>query len=52
MKIFKYIGIIVLSLCSFSAIAQVPAPGEAQKEPIAIMNAYAHLGNGKLLKTQ
>ena len=39
MKIFKYLGVIVLSLVSLMAMAQVPAPGEAQKEPIAIMNA-------------
>ncbi|WP_296620850.1 amidohydrolase family protein [Marivirga sp.] len=50
MKIFKYIGIIVLSLFSFTAMAQVPAPGEAQSEPIAIMNAYAHLGNGEVIE--
>jgi len=50
MKIFRYIGIIVLSFLSFSALAQVPAPGEVQKEPIAIMNAYAHLGNGEVIE--
>jgi len=31
-------------------MAQVPAPGEKQKEPIAIMNAYAHLGNGEVIE--
>jgi imidazolonepropionase-like amidohydrolase len=50
MKIFKYLGIITMSLLSFSILAQVPAPGEAQKEPIAIMNAYAHLGNGEVIE--
>jgi imidazolonepropionase-like amidohydrolase len=50
MKIFKYIGIITLSLLSISAWAQVPAPGDSQKEPIAIMNAFAHLGNGEVIE--
>ncbi|MGJ3237013.1 amidohydrolase family protein [Marivirga sp.] len=50
MKILKYIGIIILSVLSFSVMAQVPAPGEPQKEPIAIMNAYAHLGNGEVIE--
>ena len=40
----------MLSLFSFSSMAQVPAPGEKQKEPIAIMNAYAHLGNGEVIE--
>ncbi|ADR20613.1 imidazolonepropionase [Marivirga tractuosa] len=50
MKIYNYLGILLLSLFSFSAIAQVPAPGEEQKQPIAIMNAYAHLGNGEVIE--
>jgi imidazolonepropionase-like amidohydrolase len=50
MKIFNYIRILVLSFIGFSAFAQVPAPGEPQKEPIAIMNAYAHLGNGEVIE--
>lgn len=50
MKLNKYIGVVILSLWSFSSLAQVPAPGEVQKEPIAIMNAYAHLGNGKVIE--
>lgn len=50
MKILKYIGIIILSVLSFSVMAQVPAPGEPQKEPIAIMNAFAHLGNGEVIE--
>ncbi|HET8860535.1 amidohydrolase family protein [Marivirga sp.] len=50
MKIYKYLGIIALSLFSLAAIAQVPAPGEAQTKPIAIMNAYAHLGNGEVIE--
>jgi imidazolonepropionase-like amidohydrolase len=50
MKILKFIGIIILSVLSFSVMAQVPAPGDPQKEPIAIMNAYAHLGNGEVIE--
>ncbi|WP_375577624.1 amidohydrolase family protein [Marivirga tractuosa] len=50
MKIFKYLGIIILSFLSFIAMAQVPAPGEEQSKPIAIMNAYAHLGNGEVIE--
>jgi len=50
MKLTKYIGIIMLSLLSLSVMAQVPAPGEPQKKPIAIMNAYAHIGNGEVIE--
>ncbi|WMN06699.1 amidohydrolase family protein [Marivirga arenosa] len=50
MKIFKIIGIVILSFCSILAHAQVPAPGEPQKEPIAIMNATAHIGNGEVIE--
>ncbi|SMG12410.1 Imidazolonepropionase [Marivirga sericea] len=50
MKLFKCIGILILSVLSFFAKAQVPAPGEVQSKPIAIMNAYAHLGNGEVIE--
>ena len=40
------IGIIL----GWSAYAQVPAPAPAQSEPIAIMNATAHLGNGEVIE--
>ncbi|MEQ9306846.1 MAG: amidohydrolase, partial [Marinoscillum sp.] len=30
--------------------AQVPAPADAQSEPIAIMNGTAHLGNGEVIE--
>jgi imidazolonepropionase-like amidohydrolase len=50
MKILKFIRVLILCLTGFSAMAQVPAPGEPQKEPIAIMNAYAHIGNGEVIE--
>ncbi len=40
------IGIIL----GWSAYAQVLAPAPAQSEPIAIMNATAHLGNGEVIE--
>ncbi|MFY0608400.1 MAG: amidohydrolase family protein [Cyclobacteriaceae bacterium] len=40
-----------LALVIFTSVfAQVPAPGKAQSEPIAIMNATAHLGNGEVIE--
>lgn len=51
MKILhKLIGIGLMSLLSFVSLAQVPAPGSKQEKPIAIMNAYAHLGNGEVIE--
>ncbi len=44
------INIILGLLVSTSLMAQVPAPGSAQSEPIAIMNATAHIGNGEVIE--
>ena len=40
----------LLLVISPLALAQVPAPGDAQTKPIAIMNATAHLGNGEVIE--
>lgn len=40
----------IMLLVGLSAWAQVPAPAPAQSEPIAIMNATAHLGNGEVIE--
>ncbi len=46
-QILTYIvGLIAVT----AAFAQVPAPGSAQTEPIAIMNGTAHLGNGTVIE--
>lgn len=37
-------------LITMGAWAQVPAPAPVQSEPIAIMNATAHLGNGEVIE--
>lgn len=39
-----------LLVIATSVVAQVPAPGDAQQKPIAIMNATAHLGNGEVIE--
>jgi imidazolonepropionase-like amidohydrolase len=39
-----------LILGSTNLLAQVPAPGAPQSEPIAIMNGFAHLGNGRVIE--
>ncbi|GAA5027654.1 imidazolonepropionase [Marivirga lumbricoides] len=50
-KLINHILTCFLLLVIFpSAFAQVPAPGDAQTKPIAIMNAIAHLGNGKVIE--
>ncbi|MFY0602162.1 MAG: amidohydrolase family protein [Cyclobacteriaceae bacterium] len=36
-------------LISTFGFSQVPAPGSPQSEPIAILNAFAHLGNGEVI---
>jgi imidazolonepropionase-like amidohydrolase len=41
--------ILALFMC-FTAVAQPPAPAPKQSKPIAIMNAYAHLGNGEVIE--
>ncbi|HCX20962.1 MAG: amidohydrolase [Flammeovirgaceae bacterium] len=41
----------ILLLVGMSTVwAQVPAPGSAQSEPIAIMNGTAHLGDGSVIE--
>lgn len=47
-KIFTLIFIICLSAIGMNA--QNPAPGEKQKGTVLIMNAKAHLGNGKIIE--
>lgn len=49
---FKYIYLAsVLWFASLGmANAQVPEPAKEQEKPIAIMNATAHLGNGKVIQ--
>lgn len=47
----KHITISIIALfISLEMMAQVPAPGVAQSQPIAITNATAHLGNGKVIE--
>ena len=49
-KIYKYL---ILSLCFIfvqNIYAQVPAPGDQQEKPIAIMNVVAHIGNGEVIE--
>lgn len=46
----KIFNLIIGAALAFSAQAQVPAPAPAQSEPIAIMNATAHLGNGEVIE--
>lgn len=37
-------------LLSLNLSAQVPSPGASQGKPIAIINGYAHLGNGEVIE--
>ncbi|MFT4833766.1 MAG: hypothetical protein ACJAVY_001448 [Marinoscillum sp.] len=47
----KQVIISILALfVSLEMMAQVPAPGAAQSQPIAIANATAHLGNGEVIE--
>lgn len=46
----KYIKTILLALTAIAVQAQVPQPADAQSEPIAIVNATAHLGNGQVIQ--
>jgi imidazolonepropionase-like amidohydrolase len=46
-KNISYIMAFVL-ICTV-AKAQVPAPGDKQEKPIAIMNVTAHIGNGEVI---
>lgn len=50
MKKLRYIITIVLLTCSSALLAQVPRPAAPQSEPIAIMNATIHIGNGKVIE--
>lgn len=46
----KYIKTIILALFAIAVKAQVPQPAPTQTGPIAIVNATAHLGNGKVIE--
>lgn len=46
----KYIKTIILALLAIAVQAQVPQPADPQTEPIAIINATAHLGNGQVIE--
>ncbi len=46
MKIFTYIFILLLGA---NVAAQTPRPADPQSEPIAIVNATAHIGNGQVI---
>ncbi|MFT6868372.1 MAG: hypothetical protein ACJA08_003225 [Cyclobacteriaceae bacterium] len=49
--IFKKIVLFSISILFFlNGYAQVPSPGAQQSEPIAIMNGFAHLGNGEVIE--
>ena len=45
----KYITILAFVCVALVAEAQVPQPADPQSEPIAIVNATAHLGNGQVI---
>ncbi len=41
---------LTLCLMAVSALAQVPAPGDPQEQPIILLGATAHLGNGEVIE--
>lgn len=49
-KFWKYSMALILALFSIQGFSQVPSPGAKQSEPIAIMNGYAHIGNGEVIE--
>lgn len=46
----QYLILLLAGLMTTLAAAQVATPGDKQSEPIAIMNGYAHLGNGEVIE--
>ncbi len=48
-KIISKLFTLVLLVVPLLAYAQKPAPAPAQSQPIAIMNATAHVGNGQVI---
>jgi len=50
--ITKHTPLVVLLLCllSIATLAQVPAPGDPQEQPIILLGAMAHLGNGEIIE--
>jgi imidazolonepropionase-like amidohydrolase len=51
-QIIKNITFTCLLLCllTVGAMAQVPAPGDPQEQPIILLGATAHLGNGEVIE--
>ncbi len=45
-----FLPIAIITSITFSTQAQNPAPAKPQSEPILIMNATAHIGNGKVIE--
>lgn len=46
----KYIQVIAFVFLASSVRAQVPQPADPQSQPIAIVNATAHIGNGQVIE--
>lgn len=45
-----YITLFTILVASLHGFAQVPSPGEAQSEPIILMGATVHIGNGEVIE--
>ena len=51
-QFIKNLSLACLALClvTMGVYAQVPAPGEPQEQPIILLGATAHLGNGEVIE--
>lgn len=45
-----YIALCLLFVAGLPGLAQVPSPGEAQSEPMILVGATVHLGNGEVIE--